>query len=58
MVSLLNQSPTALMKNALNNSSFSCSALNAGSDDWNCAYTNDNLILAIIIKTNPLGFEN
>ena len=52
-----NQSPTALMKNALNNSSFSCSALNAGSDDWNCAYTfNDNLILNNN-KTNPLGLK-
>ena len=31
--------------------------MNAGSDDWNCAYTfNDNLILNNN-KTNPLGLK-
>ena len=52
------QAPENLMQNALNNTGFKCSSTwNAGSDDWNCAYTfNDNLILNNN-KTNPLGLK-
>ena len=51
-----NQSPTALMKNALNNTGFSCSSLGFGSD-WNCAYTFNDYLLLNNSKINPLGLK-
>lgn len=50
------QSASALMKNALVDTSFSCSGTGY-SDDWSCAYKfNDNLLLNNS-KTNPLGLK-
>lgn len=52
-----NQSPLSLMKNALDNSNFTCSSSWNSGNDWNCAYTfNDNLLL-MNRQTNPLGLK-
>lgn len=52
-----NLSPSALMKNALNDNGFSCSSWPVGGGDWNCAYTFNNNLLLNDGKTNPLGLK-
>ncbi|RZF56933.1 pilus assembly protein PilY [Acinetobacter halotolerans] len=51
------QDPLDLMRNALNDQGFSCSASWGAGSDWNCAYTFNNNLLLNNSSTNPLDLK-